>query len=366
MLSSKLINYKKHYFPSCIRYSGLVGSNVKLEKIFPAIGLSNCKEPIEHQFNFSSLKTEAIIHLAIKKFLEQFNRDKLACLKTLEMYKMSRVLYILDELNKRFNKPYGIEIKDNNVTLSTSIISYDNRALIKSGTDVYKLVKSLFALSSKYVKIELLDAADIKDKCKNLTIAFSSSELEGAWDIATMSMRGIKSCMRWEANQSTALVGSIADPCCGIIYLTNGEKTTYGSKMLFRSIVRLLVDVDTNQPALFIDRVYSSFYKSRPEDKNDLDLQAKELFCNWLKTKFPKTTILTYTDNKDRYIYYKYCIPAWCNAKNCINAYEQSYRDTPLEYNEYNGYEKLKSSIVDNIVGKSTDTKSRKSRIKKI
>ena len=69
-------------------------------------------------------------------------------------------------------------------------------------------------------------------------IVFSSDP----WDIATMSMRGISSCQSWKSSGTAkhGLIGSMIDEFCGVIFITDGTKTANGSKMMYRSVVRLL------------------------------------------------------------------------------------------------------------------------------
>jgi hypothetical protein len=74
------------------------------------------------------------------------------------------------------------------------------------------------------------------------------------WDIATMSMRGTKSCMRWDSGHAKQLVGSIADPYCGIIFITNGNKLKHGQRMLYRALVRV-VQAPTKKIAM-LERMY--------------------------------------------------------------------------------------------------------------
>lgn len=112
-----------------------------------------------------------------------------------------------------------------------------------------------------YIADTGVDALDFfiyrrENKTKNLQVVFSSDSDEGAWDIATMAMRGISSCQSWHAGRRSQLVGSITDPCCGIIYLTDGDEAEYGTDMLFRSIVRYVVHKDLG-PCLFLERIYS-------------------------------------------------------------------------------------------------------------
>ena len=88
-------------------------------------------------------------------------------------------------------------------------------------------------------------------------IRFSGNGANSIWDIATMSMRGIDSCQRWGTNQANCLVGSMVDPCCGIIYITEDVSTKYGSNMKYRSVVRLVFHPSIG-PALFLEKTYHS------------------------------------------------------------------------------------------------------------
>jgi len=104
--------------------------------------------------------------------------------------------------------------------------------------------------------INVLDFFLFRQSNRQLDVAFSSDNEVGAWDLATMAMRGIHSCQSWTAGRRSNLIGSIIDPCCGIIYLTDNEETQYGSNMLYRSIVRYVVHPKFG-PCLFLERGYS-------------------------------------------------------------------------------------------------------------
>lgn len=91
----------------------------------------------------------------------------------------------------------------------------------------------------------------------NKRIVFTGSGERALWDIATMSMRGIRSCQSWDHRYSKALIGSMVDPYVGIIYITNGKKTKLGKTMDHRAVVRFVVDVSTKKPAILIENVYS-------------------------------------------------------------------------------------------------------------
>jgi hypothetical protein len=341
MLSSQITNSSKP-FPDFIRHSAGLYPGITIEKVFPKIGLPNSKESIDVKFDFTHMKLDRVIHLAVNRYIAEFNnRKSLEEYQGLELFNVARILYILGELNRRFSRQYGLDIDDNSVCLSDAIPSCDGKVLVKAGTDCFKLVQELFVQGAKYAKVELVSHDKIAEQCKNLEIVFSSSELNGAWDLATMSMRGIKSCMRWEARQSLALVGSITDPCCGIIYLTNGTKTQYGSKMLFRALVRVVIHAATGEPALLVDRLYSSFYKNKPQECNKLDEQVKQLFVKYLRDKLPKATILECI--KDKHVLDSYTLPIPSNHFSLMES-ERSYRDTPINY--YANYRDVEHKII--------------------
>lgn len=125
----------------------------------------------------------------------------------------------------------------------------------------------------------------------NLKIVFSTHP----WDIATMSMRGISSCQSWTHQYSSHLIGSILDPYCGIIYITNGGNTKYGSKMLVRSIVRVVaknknaVDSNLNKHKLLIESPY--VFNNKGYVKNDIFInyfkkEGKNNFCEKEQERF--------------------------------------------------------------------------------
>jgi hypothetical protein len=93
-------------------------------------------------------------------------------------------------------------------------------------------------------------SANIKHKGKTYKVVFSSHP----WDIATMSMRGIRSCQSWRGGYNKCLVGSIVDPCAAIIYIEDKKSNKYGKLMLARAVVRLVST--SNGRRLFLEPVY--------------------------------------------------------------------------------------------------------------
>lgn len=350
MQSSLIKNSLLKPFPNFIKNSKIISSDVSFDKIFPQIDLPNASSKLTTTLDFSEIAVDKIIHLAIRKWINDVESTNcetfITDFKSLQLLKISHILYILKEISRRITSKVGISNKNEEMYLTTPISSYDGKVLIKSKTNVLALVKDLLKHGELFSKVELLDIKEIKKECKNLKIVFSASGIDGAWDIATMSMRGIKSCMRWEADQCKALVGSITDPCCGIIYITNGKETTYGSKTLFRAVVRLVVKPSvSNEPILLIDNLYSSFYKTKPGEYNKLDFQVLKLFENYIneQTQGKMKIIHSYNSKNDLF---NYIIPLPDNF-NLISDYEISYRDSRIPYSHLYPYKSYSKNIIE-------------------
>lgn len=143
-------------------------------------------------------------------------------------------------------------------------------------------------------------------------IGFSSVGISGAWDIATMSMRGVCSCMHWNNNHSTHLVGSITDPFLGIIYLSDNDMTQHGIKFNYRSLVRFTYSQKDEAPVIFIERLYKDTGNTDPQVYRNKDLfphEKHKIFINFLKKKLNnKYRILSphAIDAKDAYPHIPY------------------------------------------------------------
>lgn len=134
--------------------------------------------------------------------------------------------------------------KNNKLVLPSQITLYDTyhrkNVSFKKGSSILELLTHLedeCGINEILDLIELGIGLELSWK-KNLKIVFSSHP----WDIATMSMRGIRSCQAWNKPQKNHLIGSILDPNVAVIYLTDGKPhKNYGPKMLARSVVRLCI-----------------------------------------------------------------------------------------------------------------------------
>lgn len=158
---------------------------------------------------------------------------------------------------------------------------------------------------------------------KKFNIVFSSEGNEGAWDIATMSMRGIKSCQRWDGEYPRCLIGSIFSRFVGIMYLTSGVPsenygayTGLGSKMIRRCVVRYAIDADQEKPCILLDKMYPEF--------------DKDILSVFIDAISKRTSLSVHYSpdlgNKTRHMY----LPNEA-IRNSIQEKEWSYQDTPLK-----------------------------------
>jgi len=147
---------------------------------------------------------------------------------------------------------------------------------------------------------------DYDGRNKNMKIVFSSDGITGLWDIGTMSMRGVLSCMHWDNKpHCTHLIGSMVDPCCGIIYMTDGTKTEYGSSILKRALVRFATSHD-NTKFVYIDRIYTKSSNTNPlvyENKDPRQADISNLFTAFLKAKTWLPVFATQSDMPSAYRY---------------------------------------------------------------
>jgi hypothetical protein len=178
---------------------------------------------------------------------------------------------------------------------------------------------------------------EFRSKCQ---LNFSADGNKGYWDIATMSMRGIGSCMTWTKRNSRTLVGSLIDPYVGLIYISDDTKLKHGSRMLARSVVRFVVNVKLHRPALLLEQVYLATHirmAATTSDTMRISVQnVSDTFKHYLTTKVPDIDIVYVDksqDDLDR-INDTYRIP-FSRTTNQLNALAQehlSYRDSTIQY----------------------------------
>ena len=173
-------------------------------------------------------------------------------------------------------------------------IIFNAKASIKTIISSFKKIKYILPLDQKYLnyKLKLIEKSLIDREWK---VIFSTNPI----DIATMSMRGIESCMRWKSEISLALNGSIQCPFTAVMYVTDETKVNvhhnkrrYGThdRMIYRAVVRLVSD-NLAEYSFFLERVYPNY------NIHVMTILSKIIKQNLLSHKNIKLKVLTKIPN---------------------------------------------------------------------
>lgn len=134
----------------------------------------------------------------------------------------------------------------------------------------------------------------------NRYIGFTSSGIKGLWDLATMSMRGVCSCMHWKNNHSIHLVGSVTCPFLGMVYLSDNTLTPYGISIKNRALIRVLHSQNTDEFSLVLERTYLDTGNTNPtvyNNRNPNEIEVLDIFKSFISKKVdPKFKVETYRD----------------------------------------------------------------------
>lgn len=175
---------------------------------------------------------------------------------------------------------------------------------------------------------------------KKLYIGFTGNNTQGLWDIATMSMRGVSSCMHWQNKHSSHLVGSITDPFLGMIYISDNEMTNYGISIRKRCLVRIVALRFAQQSSckyyLHLERPYRDSGNTNPTIYINRDAEANlvyNIFTNYLE-KYCSPSVKIDRGLVDNYI------PLSTGAQLLFESY-RSLRDSGLSYLPYTGSDEL-------------------------
>jgi len=269
-------------YPDYIKTHAVFAKLDKITKVFPGIGLPNSKEDCEYS-NINDARTDAQnllytdMRTALYNTLSTYGMDTpirvllSAVYNHIGTYYMAMVLEEEGKLAIKFNADVGV---------------WDTKVFARKGESAFKVYNKLIEKcketppTTPLVALETLtyfksfSATNISSG-KKYQVCFSSSGQDGAWDIATISMRGIASCQAWNTPQSRGLIGSIASKYVGVLYITNGEPfNEYGSKMLRRAMTRFAIHKTTKKPALLVDRTY-------PAD----EANVRSIFKKFLQSK---------------------------------------------------------------------------------
>jgi len=273
-----ILNSKKPY-PDWIRNHTVFKEMKKIDKVFPRIGLANFKEPCDIMNSAEALSDATKLGNKL--------RTELAALQNKLYVKLDESLFSTEKdrnefCNKLQNHINIIGMVKRSLDFSDYAKIVDGKVVMKLRADIFggeknpifrkdeavlrvmnKISDMIADTKVEFVKIdqmpEFKDFSRTNVPNKKYTLAFSSSGEDGAWDISTISMRGVSSCQAWNAPQSRGLIGSIASKFVGVIYLASDQEIPgYGSKMLQRCVVRFCISKTTKKPVLIMDRMYPS------------------------------------------------------------------------------------------------------------
>src|ERR1019366_1657777 len=311
---------KANKYPPFIKNHAIFKTTKTVQKIFPLIGLINCEENVVVDNSDEATRLAAILHGEIWSHVAY--RPNVS------------ILAFANVLNVNKNSTTN---SDGKLTLNLpEDVIVGNKVLFKKGEGLFKAYNKLVKLVAKEMVLPCLDdMAAFKEfssaniPAKEHKLVFSSDGVDGVWDIATMSMRGISSCQSWTSSNSKHLVGSMLDPFTGILYITSGSKVgDVGTKMFRRSLVRLVVNEHSKKESLLIERMYPSY------DKNIATL-FKDFLIRKTDNKYPVIDTLgttLYTDS-----HYSPC----SNTIRSLPVDNRPYCDSKVEYktdkNDVNG-----------------------------
>jgi hypothetical protein len=317
-------------YPDFIRNHHIISDKSIPEKIFPSIGLENSNKAFKLKSSID-IKSELEIYLKdeIYPLLVSVSR-KLS--KSIE-YRSKNYLFYANSDNKECKSRIDTIIK---------LIKINPSLFVQKSNNKYNLVipnigclfTELKKIQQKYINTINLDEFEnieidsfndlIALQQSNLKISFSSSGNKGAWDIATMSMRGIESCQNWDSPHRVALIGSLLDPYAGVIYISrNNDYKGYGPTMIRRSVVRYVINRKTMKPAILLERIYPFHYESRMAQH--LTLAS---FTNYIEEKTKGKFEIQYGEFRGTK---KYSIPLTNTVKE-LKHDERSYRDSNIGY----------------------------------
>lgn len=288
----------------------------KIKKVFPSFGIPNFKEEVNAKLginpdaiaaaNLILDKMQDVVVFAYKKVFrilsgitlhaddDNANQNlklKIDKLKNIEDL-LNRFANLIDNKNDILKENKG-KLK---LIVSHDFPRYDNKIILSAGESIFKAydkIKNILDILSLEINIDYsLPSIESWSETKNfhklnvpmskMFVVFSGSGDKSAWDLATMSMRGISSCQSWDGRMEgegavykECLIGSILSRYVGIIYLTSGSDFEgRGEKMIKRCIVRFGINTQTKKPVIIMDRMYDSYVP-----------QISELFENALQSK---------------------------------------------------------------------------------
>ncbi len=282
MISVEELFVSDNKYPKWISSNPVFSKLGYVRKVFPEIGLSDFEEKIVID-NSSEITSSAnqlldvitdFLNARTTKLLTFSKKAKIGKKRRRHLNSLLSIMTTLMDWLRTNKKSFITILPTGKVSLNIPNDLYAKDVLfLKKGASLFKIYDKLNLLlkEGKFVSLKDISQAfqfknfsSINIPSKEMFVKFSSAQVEGLWDIATMSMRGITSCQTWSTGSSNdgRVIGSMIDPFTAIIYLTcGGTFNTYGSKMIRRCVVRYVIDNNNKTPYLLLEKMYPAFEK---------------------------------------------------------------------------------------------------------
>lgn len=237
----------------------------KIEKIFPKIGIANFNQDIKINIENISIYADNLISALFEEIGNILNslinlrqKDKK------DIYNIAIEHFLKIKVNKNHfiittkNKFSIFLIKD--IYISKKLEYHNGETIFKIYNKLKYIVDNVIYMKSleSFQEFKLFSENNLNNQ-ELYKIIFSSDKIEGAWDLATSSMRGFSSCISWGGEKEKCLIDTIANPYIGIIFLSSNKNTDYGSNMLYRCMVRFVINSNTKKPFLFLEKMYPKY-----------------------------------------------------------------------------------------------------------
>lgn len=271
--------FKEKKFPDWFTKHPIFNDVKQIKKVFPSIGLPNSIQDINVDNSGPAKKSAKYLVKAIQQEIDHRITTISKYINSKSSMKEGRKLIgnqcisLLSSVNTLMQNRNSF-IKENNGRLALKLpknvfLDKQERPSFREGESLFRVYNKLNQLLREghfaaMTRLEDLQAFKTfsTDNIPNNTfkVVFSSDATDGAWDLATMSMRGIKSCQSWDGEYRHCTIGSVIDPFVGIMYLTSGANNLkHGSKMIKRCIVKFVIDASTNKPFIVLDYMYPEY-----------------------------------------------------------------------------------------------------------
>jgi hypothetical protein len=317
-----IVKSKKPY-PDWLKGHKVFQELPKIDKVFPRFGLANFREPCEIM-NLGEASAEAtrlgqrMLYLidgaaaylrpALEASLQEHGRER-----NEKCFKIQSLISLCERMatSIRYNDYIKQEEGKVALRLRNDLFWLDATPFFRKNEGLISVLGKLYEELAPFVKMTALDQYEEFKSFSKTNIAnkkyhvvFSSTGEEGAWDTATISMRGITSCQAWSSGNSRGLIGTMSSKFAGVIYITSDQMVEpYGTKMLYRAIVRFVIDKATKKPALLMDTIYPNHtpevikaLKKALHDRSKLDVHFSRdggSYNNFYIPDEPSRTFLT-------------------------------------------------------------------------